>query len=210
MTMTEMVPRVSRGPTIRLRPAPPSDPPFDDELPPDVWAPPDQLAFDFPSGSDGGVAVGTASASGRGPEAAGGRVPDESAGVVGTPAEPTASGEPAAGDARRAVRRFVQLAVEVLNGHRPAAQLRRLAHPMEASKVVAQAITGAHRVNQLRRTAQVSRPSPVGVRGVRLCEPRRGAVEAAVLLETGQRTWAMALRLELHHETWTATVLRLI
>jgi hypothetical protein len=108
------------------------------------------------------------------------------------------------------VRRFVHLAVEVLNGHRPAAQLRRLAHPMDASRVVAQAVTGAHRVNQMRRTASVHRPSPVAVRGLHLCEPRSGAVEAAVLLETGERTWAMALRLELHHEGWAATVLRLI
>ena len=45
---------------------------------------------------------------------------------------------------------------------------------------------------------------------LRLCEPRPGAVEAAVALVTGDRTWAMALRMELHHQAWSATTLRLI
>jgi hypothetical protein len=35
-------------------------------------------------------------------------------------------------------------------------------------------------------------------------------VEAAVLLVTGERTWAMALRLEVHQQTWCATTLRLV
>ncbi len=86
---------------------------------------------------------------------------------------------------------------------------------MDASRVVAQAVTGAHRVNEMRRAARpadhkLNRPSPVAVRGVRFCEPRPGAVEAAVLLETGERTWAMALRMEVLHDAWAATVLRLI
>jgi hypothetical protein len=45
---------------------------------------------------------------------------------------------------------------------------------------------------------------------VRLCEPRPGAIEASVILLTGERTWALALRLEKHDETWQATTLRLI
>jgi hypothetical protein len=45
---------------------------------------------------------------------------------------------------------------------------------------------------------------------VLLCEPRPGAIEAAVLLITGERTWAMAFRLELHQQKWAATALRLI
>jgi hypothetical protein len=50
----------------------------------------------------------------------------------------------------------------------------------------------------------------VAVIRLRLCEPRPGAVEAAVLLVTGERTWAMALRLEMHQQNWCATTLRLI
>jgi hypothetical protein len=113
------------------------------------------------------------------------------------------------------VRRFVRMCVEVLNGYRPAAHLRRFSVPAEAAAVVAQGVAGARRVAELRRAAhpadrRARRPGPVCVIGERLCEPRSGVVEAAVLLVTGERTWAMAVRLELHQQTWAATVLRLI
>ncbi|MFB9331943.1 Rv3235 family protein [Actinoplanes octamycinicus] len=119
------------------------------------------------------------------------------------------------GDAKLAVKRFVHLCVEVLNGYRPATHLRGLSLPAEAAGVVAQGLAGARRVAQLRRARRpgdrrAQRPSPVGVLRVNLCEPRRGAVEAAVALVTGERTWAMALRLELHDDEWCATTLRLI
>jgi hypothetical protein len=121
----------------------------------------------------------------------------------------------ASGDAKLAVRRFVHLCVEVLNGYRPAAHLRRLALPKEAAGVVAQAVAGTSRAAELRREMRPGqrrdrRPGPVGVLRLRLCEPRPGAVEAAVLLVTNERTWAMALRLELHQQSWCATTLRLI
>jgi hypothetical protein len=35
-------------------------------------------------------------------------------------------------------------------------------------------------------------------------------VEAAVLLVTGERTWAVAVRLEQYQQTWAATTLRLV
>jgi Family of unknown function (DUF6459) len=119
-------------------------------------------------------------------------------------------------DAKAAVHRFVRLCLEVLNGYRPAAHLRRLSLPSEAAGVVAQALAGAQRVAGLRKAAQAAgrrasrRPSPAAVVRLRLCEPRPGAVEAAVALVTGERTWALALRLELHHDSWAATTLRLI
>nr|WP_281179068.1 Rv3235 family protein [Actinoplanes rectilineatus] len=121
----------------------------------------------------------------------------------------------ASGDARLAVRRFVHLCVEVLNGYRPAAHLRRLSLPSQAADVVAQGVAGARRVAAVRTSRRSGarralRPAPVAVLKLRLCEPRPGVVEAAVALVTGDRTWAMALRLELHQQTWCATVLRLI
>ncbi|TWG10833.1 hypothetical protein FHX34_107331 [Actinoplanes teichomyceticus] len=121
----------------------------------------------------------------------------------------------ASGDAKLAVKRFVHMCVEVLNGHRPAAHLRRVSLPAEAAEVVAQGLAGARRVAEMRRPRRPGdgrphRPSPVAVLRVNLCEPRRGAVEVAVALVTGERTWAMAFRLEFHHDAWCATTLRLI
>ncbi|WP_370644370.1 Rv3235 family protein [Actinoplanes sp. L3-i22] len=121
----------------------------------------------------------------------------------------------ASGDAKLAVKRFVRMCVEVLNGHRPATHLRQLSLPAEAADVVAQGLAGARRVADMRRPRRpgdrrLQRPSPVAVLRVHLCEPRAGAVEVAVALVTGERTWAMALRLELHQEAWSATTLRLI
>ena len=121
----------------------------------------------------------------------------------------------ASGDARLAVRRFVRLCVEVLNGFRPAAHLRRVSLPGHAADVVAQGLTGARRVADLRKAARpggrpAQRPAPVGVIKVVLCEPRAGAVEAAVTLVTGEHAWAMAFRLEMHQQAWSATTLLII
>jgi hypothetical protein len=205
----EVLPRSGPRPAIRLRPVPQCDPPFDDELSPEVWAPTHQPAFDWPRREQ------------HRPFAA--RHP------AGEPqrGDPLGADDPAlvagaSGDAKLAVRRFVSMCVEVLNGYRPATHLRRLALPVEAAGVVAQAIAGARRVAELRRTSTRAenavraaerrrrRPEPVGVLRLRLCEPRPGAVEATVLLVTGERTWAMAIRLELHRQSWAATVLRVI
>ncbi len=181
-------------PTISLRRTPRCEPPFDDELDPNDWAGAHQLALNWPQPASAG--------------------PD----TTEAPPPPPGPGDvtDASGEAKLAVRRFVRTCVEVLNGHRPAAHLRRLARPMEASSVVAQGMAAAHRVAELRKAAQPPgrrrprRLSPVAVIHVRLCEPRPGAVEAAVALLTGDRTWAMAMRLELHEDTWRATALRLV
>ena len=182
-------------PSISLRPAPQCEPPFDDELEPAVWATAHQLALDW------------------------------SAATLGPPAEsPPAPWQPvhrpvvagASHEAKLAVNRFVRMCVEVLNGHRPPAHLRHLSLPAEAAGVVAQGLAGARRVAEMRKAKHppgrrpARRPPPVAVIRLRLCEPRAGAVEAAVTLVTGERTWAMALRLELHHQSWAATTLRLI
>ena len=179
-------------PSIRLRPVPRHDPPFDDEVEAQIWASASQLALQW---------------SDRGPRS---RTLSEPAVVQEPPAVAGASG-----DAKLAVRRFVQLCVEVLNGHRPAAHLRRLAHPAEAAAVAAQGMVGAKRLADARRARSdarrpVRRVPPVAVLRLRVCEPRPGAVEAAVALTTGERTWALALRLELHQRSWVATALRLI
>ena len=198
------------GSAIRLRPVPQYDPPFDDELSSEIWAPAHQLAFDWAARRRSAQVTPTL------PPRRDHQPPPEA------PPEAPAAGPGSAtvfagasGDAKLAVRRFVGMCVEVLNGYRPPAHLRRLALPIEAADVVAEAVSGARRVADLRRRIRgdgrrPTRPGPVAVLRLRLCEPRPGAVEAAVLLVTGERTWAMAVRLELHQQNWAATVLRLI
>jgi uncharacterized protein DUF6459 len=192
-TTVEIAPRGPRA-AIRLRPAPRCEPPFDDEVEPAHWATAHQLALTW----------------------APPRVPAATAPRSRRPDAPRTVVAGASADAKLAVRRFVQLCVEVLNGYRPPAHLRRLARPAEAADVVAQGVAGARRVATLRQAIQAAgrrpprRPPPVAVLRLRLCEPRPGAVEAAVTLITGERTWAMALRMELQHQAWSATTLRLI
>jgi len=221
--MVEVAPKGPR-PSISLRPAPPCEPPFDDELEPAVWVSAHQLALDW---SPAALAGSADAASSSTPGLAAGPSPAHGP-AVGAPFASWSSGDLMAGaarravvagashDARLAVHRFVRMCVEVLNGHRPPGQLRKLSVPTNAAGVVAQALAGARRVADLRRAAgqrgrrPARRPPPVAVIQLRLCEPRPGAVEAAVALVMGERTWAMALRMELHHDAWSATILRLI
>ena len=155
------------------------------------------------AGPPGARPLGSRSA---GPQSVGSHTPGPS-----TAALPVVVG--ASADARTAVHRFVRACVEVLNGNRPPAHLRRLALPAEAGTIVNHAMVGARRVSEMRKPPsgrRFRRPMPVAVLRLRLCEPRPGAVEAAAALVIGDRTWAMAMRLERHEEAWLATTLRLI
>jgi hypothetical protein len=211
-------------PPIKLRGTPLIDPPFDDELAAEVWAPADQPVLDWPGSraTRRGARMETR-AERRPVSRAESRSEVRSGARPGSPPLPRPAEGPAgpgsagaAGPAHLAVRRFVGMSVEVLNGYRPAAHLRRLALPREAAGVVAQGLSGARQIAELRRAAGRSghrharRPGPVAVLKLQLCEPRPGAVEACVLLVTGERTWAMMLRLEVHQQAWAATVLQLI
>ncbi|WP_084297914.1 Rv3235 family protein [Actinoplanes friuliensis] len=178
---TVEVTRQGPRPAIRLRPAPRHEPPFDDERDPETWPNPHQLALDW-------------------------------AHLIAAPPPPPEAPPPpvkrtivsgVSSDAKLAVRRFVKLCVEVLNGNRPAAHLRPLTQPREVLTVLAEGRAAAQRVAQARRTPtrpRPRRPSPVVVLRLQLCEPRPGAVEAALILMTADRTFALALRLELHND----------
>jgi hypothetical protein len=109
--------------------------------------------------------------------------------------------------------------LEVLNGYRPAAHLRGLSRPFEAQTIIAHAtlatdLIAARRRAELARSEQPSprpqRLAPVTVTHLYTCEPRPGAVEAAAVLYTPERTWALALRLELHKNAWRANVFQLL
>ncbi|MEV4706598.1 Rv3235 family protein [Actinoplanes sp. NPDC049316] len=219
---TAQMTRQDTKPAIRLRRAPHSDPPYDDEREPDSWSSPHQLAFDLarllPTAPTTTPAPALATPTARRPPAR--QAPAGPAAPTRPGAAAAASSTGVSPDARLAVRRFIGLCVEVVNGYRPAAHLRRLAQPREAAAVVAQGVTAAHRVAEARRKTATRhgterhprsrRPAPAAVVKVSLCEPRPGAVEAAAVLVIGDRAWAMALRLERHDDVWLATVLRLI
>lgn len=189
---TVEVTRQGPRPAIRLRRAPRHEPPFDDERDPLTWPHPHQLALDWPR-----------------------PVAPVSAFPAPAPLRRTAV-TGASAEAKAAVRRFVGTCVEVLNGYRPAAHLRLLAQPREAATVVAQGLAAARRVTEARqargagRAPRPRRTAPAAVVHLRYCEPREGAVEAAAILLIGDRTHALALRLERHDQAWQATTLRLI
>ncbi|WP_306206136.1 Rv3235 family protein [Actinoplanes sp. RD1] len=121
-------------------------------------------------------------------------------------------GESAAG--RAAIRRFVGACLEVINGYRPAAHLRQLTLPADASTVVAAGQAAAQRVSAARSVSRSrsSRggPTRAAVGQLNICEPRPGAVEAVAVLATRDRSWALALRLEQHNKSWLATVMYLV
>lgn len=277
MSTVEVTPGGPR-PSIRVRPAPRLDPPYDDELEPDYWVTAHQLAFEWPRMPVPPFAEPAFTEPfGTSPW------PHPGAGRPDPPQPDPRCRQPSGttGEAKLAVRRFVQMCVEVLNGYRPAAHLRSLTLPTVAADIVAQAVAGVSRVAEIRRAATTTprsspgiragrsalatgatptahgtssvtpsppalpsrsapagrtplaatqpapaaarrasvgrgrdrhdrHPRPVGVLSSHLCEPRPGAVEAAVTLVTAGRTWAMALRLEVHNESWRATTMRLI
>jgi hypothetical protein len=184
---------------------------FDWDTPPGTSSLGRRAAGDSRARGDGGAATSGDDGEAPGPpptDHSTARAPEPGAVVAGASAE-----------ARLAVRRFVAVCVEVINGYRPAAHLRSLSVPGDAAGVVAQAMAATQRVAESRRSTGRAtrgpsrhgrRPDPVAMHGWRLCEPRPGAVEAAVLLTTGERTWALALRLERRQQSWSATTLRLV
>jgi hypothetical protein len=178
-----------RMPTVRLVPAPPLDPPFDDQrgseaspLPPGAGA---QLTFQWPGRDDL-------------PRASIGQVPHDPP----PPGATTGASQPA----WHAALRFLSRCQEILNGHRPASHVRPLCAPVDAQTIVEHLAAVARRT----RTAQPAggpggRPNAVARRRVHVCEPRPGAAEATAVLSQANRTWAIAFRLERRGTAWLCT-----
>lgn len=105
--------------------------------------------------------------------------------------------------------RFVQALVEVLSGDRPAAQLMR----WTTDPIFTEVARRARAVATSRTPAQPGRALPgngrVMVRSVRVCEPADGVAEAAVHVQHGGRSRAVALRLEGLDGRWRCTALQL-
>ncbi|WP_446218514.1 Rv3235 family protein [Micromonospora sp. IBHARD004] len=187
-------------PPVRLRPAPPIDPPCADEGEPWFRPSADQLTLDLfdPRRRDPGRPTGRHADVRPTPAGPGRRAgaPPAAALVTATP------------EATRAAHRFVRTFLEIVNGYRPPGQLRPLSDPAVATEVAAELARAVHRVGPVRRRA--TRPV-LRLRRLRVCEPRAGAVEAAaVLAGAGGASWAIALRLEHRRGNWLCTTLQVL
>jgi hypothetical protein len=188
---------------ITIRPAPPLDPPYDEEptapgavsceidpgvqpmLPLD-WSPSRRHRFSAP-------AWDWTSACGPGP-------------VLGRDgAEAAAIRRAVSSPARGAAMHFLSLCLEVLNGFRPAWHLRPLTTPMGFTRIAEQ-LSGA----TSRLPAHGADRIRVKLRDLRVCEPLPGVAEAAAVLGQDDRVWAMALRLERRPASWQCTLLHVI
>lgn len=121
--------------------------------------------------------------------------------VAGPSARPPAPGT-SLPDPAATVGAVVKAVVEVLAGIRPPAQLLRwVSRDVHATVSERAALT-----TRMRRGA----PAParqVVVRGVRVCRPAAGVVEASAVVVDGTRVRAVAVRLEDHDGRWRATAL---
>ncbi|MCZ7439615.1 Rv3235 family protein [Micromonospora sp. WMMC241] len=212
----------SPRPPVRLRPAPPLDPPCTDEDP--AWGHAGQLALDLLDHRRqdlGRPADRPADRSPGWPRWSASGAPRTVLGEGGTPRNAAVSGDgvgwpPAAGpprsalatatpEAARAAHRFVRTFLEIVNGFRPPGQLRPLCLPEAAAQVSAELTRASRRVTPVRRRS--ARPALL-LRRLRVCEPRAGAVEAtAVFAGADGTSWAVALRLEHRRGNWLCLVL---
>ncbi|WP_433537151.1 Rv3235 family protein [Micromonospora sp. CA-249363] len=189
--MSERRPGVSR-PSVRLRPVPPIDPPYQDET---YWPGPTagQLALDlFASTRPDPVRPTTPR-----------RTPAHPANHPGAPLPPSTAPE-----ATRAAHRFVGTCLEVVNGYRLPAQVRPLLDPGRATDLLTELARATGRAGPARRRA--TRPA-LRLSRLRVCEPREAAVEAAAVVSgPGGRSWAMAVRLEHRRGRWLCTALHVL
>jgi hypothetical protein len=111
----------------------------------------------------------------------------------------------ASGVCQTAARRFLMLCIEVCQGFRPSGQLVRVCRPAEAVQITEEISRLARRVGEHRpRTA--GRGEAVKPRRLRVCEPRPGIGEAAVVLNAYGTVIAFAFRIERQADgAWLAT-----
>jgi Family of unknown function (DUF6459) len=178
-----------RRPTVRLVPAPPLEPPFDDQRAPEA----------YPLSPDAGAQLTLQW-----------RTPDRPC-AVNAPVElqPGAAAG-ASQPAWHAALRFLDRCQEILNGHRPASHIRPMSAPMEAQTIMEHVAAVARRTTRPPRTAQPAgrsgaRPGAVARRRVYVSEPRPGAAEAMAVLSQASRSWAVAFRLERRGTAWLCT-----
>ncbi len=96
-------------------------------------------------------------------------------------------------DPRQWALRFARVALEVVTGLRPPAQLVRWTTP-----AVLAALTRRHALAQ----RGGGRPPMAAVRSMRVCEPAAGVAEVAAVVADGARVRALAVRLEGEGGRW--------
>jgi hypothetical protein len=198
MTMTLVSPPTDR-PFVRIRPAPPLEPPYDDEREPDAWPV-----------CVGQLEIGSAVLACAPPPPP----------VTGAPPTAPSPAAPPSPESRIAAQRFVGACIEALNGFRPVAHLRPLVAPLDFSSVTDQLTRRAVRVRMAPPRGPVvhrggrdgarQRQSQVALRRMRVCEPRPGIAEAAAVVAHGESSWAMAVRLERRRGHWLCTLLQVV
>ncbi|MEV1288675.1 Rv3235 family protein [Micromonospora sp. NPDC049679] len=193
--------RIPARPVVRLRPAPPLDPPFEDESDPQTWALPSgarQLALKL------GPVARTDTVRRRRAEPAA-TVPPADDVPRALPSDALAAASP---EARQAARRFLTTCLEIFNGYRPVSHIRPLSGPFHAQAISQHLATGIDRMAGHR---VIGRPKElVRLRTLRVCEPRRGVAEAAAALSAAGRTWAIAFRLEQRGGSWVGRMAELL
>lgn len=179
---------------LRLLPAPPTDPPYDDELGAGTPVVDGALALAFPPSAPS-VPLRLA------PPAL-----DEEMEERATPRVLLPDPVPLA-------HRFAQAVVEILAGDRPAAQLSRYA-TLDVLDQLERAVRrwSARRATVVAPTARAaagSAATPVRPRvtSVHLSEPADGVVEACAVVTAGPRRRALAFRLEGLDGRWQCTAL---
>jgi hypothetical protein len=110
--------------------------------------------------------------------------------------------DPRLGDPTPWIARLARAVSEVIAGVRPAGQLTRHVTRPQLARIEARAAARRrHPAGRLRAT-----PPPREVRGIRVCAVSPGIVEASAVLIGGERSQAIALRLESVDGRWLATV----
>lgn len=166
-----------------VRPAPPREPPFDDELPARhlVVVGPWDRTLPF-----------TSEPAPRPVAPRSGLIPDS--------AQPSRLERPTQLDPAGFSRRLAVAIIEVATGRRSAAQLRRLTGPAVQAGL-------ARDAGRITRLGSASRPATI--HSVHVSEPADGVAEVAVIVEVGARFRALAIRLEADGGTWRCVRLQI-
>ena len=185
--------RPASRPRLLLLPAPASAPPYDDERPPDSFAPATTGAMPLPFDPDTARRLRLVPASAE----------DVSAALRPAEARTPRSALP---DPQPWAARLAQAVAEAIDEQRPLTQLARWVSDDVLDEVEA-------RLHRLRTSSP--RPPRRGdlriricVMSVHVCEPEDGVAEVCAVVRRGGRSTAMALRLEGADGRWLCTALQ--